>query len=97
MLQSSNIVLVYFNCRGMAHTLRMLLLEIEAPFEEINIPICGTIPEYLRPYGISLCKIPCIIDGEIMIEQLFPAMKYLCKKFNRMDMLGSTLYSQVLP
>ena len=96
MLESSNIVLVYFNCRGMAHTLRMLMLEIGAPFEEVHIPTCGTIPDFLKPYDITLRKIPCIIDGHTTIPQFFPAMKYLCKKFGRSDMLGTSLYAQVI-
>lgn len=91
----TQITLVYFKCRGLAHTLRMLLLEIGHPFQEINIPFNGDIPDSLKQYNISLCMIPCLIDDGFVVDQLIPCIKYLCRKFNRLDLLGSDIHTQV--
>lgn len=73
----------------------MLLYEIGVPFQEAKIDFNGTIPEHLRKHSITLCMIPCIVHGEVVAAPLFPAIKYLCNRYNRMDLLGRDLVSQV--
>lgn len=95
MNENSNIILVYFNCRGLAHILRMLLLEIGVPFEEAHIDSNGSIPEHIRKHNITLCMVPCIVHEEVVAAPVLPAIKYLCNRYNRMDLLGTDLVSQV--
>lgn len=96
MNENSIAYLVYFNCRGVAHYYRYVIYEIGLPFEEIHIGNDGLIPESIRHFNITLADIPCVIYEGRVIKELYPTIRFLCRKFGREDLLGVTLREQVL-
>lgn len=49
----------------------------------------------IKKYKIDLKNLPYYIDGDLIIFGIFPIIKYLCVKYNRVDLLGKTLEDQI--
>lgn len=95
MTENSIAYVVYFGCRGVGHYYRYVIYEIGMPYEEIQINPDGSFPECLKEFDISLADVPCIILDKKVITDLYPTLRYLCRKYNRQDLLGYTLHEQV--
>lgn len=93
----TNLSLVYFEARGLAQLIRMVLFEIGTQFEETFITMNGPIPEHLKDLGIETNKVPCIICEGKLVCEIFPVIKFLCRKYERIDLLGKNIKDEVPP
>jgi glutathione S-transferase len=72
----------YFDIRGLAETIRQILIYAGIPFEDVRIPLGGLTPEKKEELGLEWGQVPLLeIDGEKK-SQSYAICRFLAKKFN---------------
>jgi len=83
----SQIVLAYWDIRGLAQPARMLLGYLGEDFED-RMYVCGEAPDYDRScwtevketLGMDFPNLPYLIDGDVKVTQSNAIMRYLGRK-----------------
>jgi len=87
-------VLCYWDIRGLAQPIRMLLAYAETEFEDKQLS-CGPAPDYDKScwfdhkfsFGLDFPNLPYFIDGDIKLTQTHAIMRYIARKH---DLCGKT-------
>ncbi|XP_072853586.2 glutathione S-transferase Mu 1-like isoform X4 [Pogona vitticeps] len=82
------IILGYWDIRGLAHAIRLLLEYTETPYEDKQYGVGGEDPEYdisqwtsvKEKLGLDFPNLPYLIDGERKITQSNAILRYLARK-----------------
>jgi len=82
-------VLAYWDLRGLAQPVRLLLNYVGEEFEDKKYE-CGEAPEYSREcwmkekhtFGLAFPNLPFYIDGDIKITQSNAILRYIGRKYN---------------
>lgn len=87
----SNIVLGYWNIRGRAQPIRLLLEYLEVKYTEKRYkdPI-EWFEKDKHALNLDFPNLPYLIEDTKKITETFTIMRYLCIKHNRRDLLGRT-------
>lgn len=101
--ESAALILVYYKFRGQLQPIRNLLCYIEVPFYEVHLEYIeeqkNTLPKEIvkqvRRFKIDRSQLPAMIHGNIYAEGPEPICSYLCKRFNRLELLGTNIYMRV--
>jgi hypothetical protein len=103
MEDSSPLLLIYLNFKGMAHVTRHLLCFLGVPFIDVlldrleeqrkTLPAC--VFDTLKGLKIDKTLLPVVVHEGIVVEELFPIMCYLCRRFDREDLLGKDFCQKV--
>lgn len=83
------IILGYWNIRGLAQPIRLLLAYTESDWED-KLYACGTAPEFSRDVwlkekfglGLDFPNLPYLLDGDVKITQSNAILRYLARKSN---------------
>ena len=86
-MASENMKLGYWNIRGLAEPLRMMLHYAEMEFEDVLYE-CGNAPDFDKScwldvkfdLGLDFPNLPYLIDGDVKITQTIPILHYLGMK-----------------
>jgi glutathione S-transferase len=91
-------LLIYYNARGTCQIIRSVLLEIGIKYDEVFVDCQGHIPYELTDLGykFTVKELPYLIHNGLVINEVFPIIKYLCVKYNRVDLLGTSVPDSVL-
>lgn len=89
MTDNKKIILGYWDIRGLATYIRLLLEHAGADWED-KLYTCGPPPEFNREnwlnekfnLGLDFPNLPYIIDGDIKLTQSGVILRYLARKFN---------------
>ncbi|XP_035426523.1 uncharacterized protein LOC118260424 isoform X1 [Cygnus atratus] len=87
-------VLGYWDIRGLAHAIRLLLEHTETPYED-KLYSCGEAPDYDKSQwinekeklGLDFPNLPYFIDGSTKLTQSNAILRYIARKHN---MCGET-------
>lgn len=89
-----SIELGYWNIRGLAEPIRMLLTHLEVPFQDTQYPSVlaadfqqsewASVKETL---GLDFPNLPYLFDGEVKLSENRAILKYICDKY-RPEYLG---------
>jgi len=87
-------VLGYWDIRGLAQPIRLLLAHTESDWED-KLYACGSAPDFSREewlkekfsFGFDFPNLPYLIDGNVKITQSNAVLRYLARKNN---LLGKT-------
>uniref|UniRef100_A0A672UXA4 Glutathione S-transferase n=1 Tax=Strigops habroptila TaxID=2489341 RepID=A0A672UXA4_STRHB len=87
-------VLGYWDIRGLAHAIRLLLEYTETPYED-KLYSCGEAPDYDKSQwinekeklGLDFPNLPYFIDGNVKLTQSNAILRYIARKHN---MCGET-------
>lgn len=88
---NSILTLIYHDFRGMAQTIRYILFYLHIPFNEVLLKQGQDLLslEVLKERKITeKVDLPCLIHGELVIQDAFAIIRYLCTKSLREDLLG---------
>jgi glutathione S-transferase len=89
----NKVTLGYWNIRGLAERIRLLLEYVQIPYDE-KVFTPETRPEWfetLKPEYVKknpAANLPYLLDGDKLITETGAIMVYLCHKANRTDLLG---------
>eukprot|EP00076_Gallus_gallus_P034161 XP_024999699.1 glutathione S-transferase 2-like [Gallus gallus] len=87
-------VLGYWDIRGLAHAIRLLLEHTGTPYED-KLYSCGEAPDYDKSQwinekeklGLDFPNLPYFIDGDVKLTQSNAILRYIARKHN---MCGDT-------
>merc|ERR1711963_818949 len=87
-------VLCYWDIRGLAQPIRLLLAHTETDFED-KLLSCGPAPDYDKScwfdnkysLGLDFPNLPYYIDGDVKVTQSNAILRYIARKH---DLLGKT-------
>ncbi|XP_075729798.1 glutathione S-transferase 2-like isoform X2 [Rhipicephalus microplus] len=87
-------VLGYWNIRGLAQPIRLLLAHVDAEVEEKHYS-CGPPPDFDKSYwlsekpklGLDFPNLPYYIDDDVKLTQSMAILRYLARKH---DLMGKT-------
>jgi len=93
------IVLAYWDIRGLAQPIRLLLEHVGEDWED-KYYVCGPAPTFDKScwfgiknsLGLPFANLPYLIDGEVKLVQSGAIMRYIARKH---DLLGQTPEEQV--
>ncbi|XP_064029815.1 glutathione S-transferase Mu 3-like isoform X2 [Pogoniulus pusillus] len=82
-------VLGYWDVRGLAHAIRLLLEYTETPYEE-KVYRCGEAPDYDRSQwlkekeklGLDFPNLPYFIDGNVKLTQSNAILRHIARRHN---------------
>lgn len=88
--ESPKIILGYWNIRGLAQPIRLLLTHVKAEFED-KLYSVGPAPEFdksawlsekdANSFKLDFPNLPYLIDGEVKLTQTLAIMRYLGRKY----------------
>jgi glutathione S-transferase len=88
------VVLAYWDIRGLAQPIRLLLEHVGAEWED-KYYVCGPAPGYDKScwfgekekLGLPFPNLPYLVDGDVKLTQSGAIIRYLARKY---DLLGKT-------
>ncbi|CAG7833513.1 unnamed protein product [Allacma fusca] len=89
------IVLAYWDIRGLAQPIRLLLEHVNAEWED-KYYVCGPGPDYDKSswfnekdtLGLPFPNLPYLIDGDLKLVQSTTILRYLARKY---DLMGKSM------
>lgn len=97
---AEKVVLGYWNIRGLAERIRLLLEYLKFPYDQqlftpetANDWFTNLKPEYAKKNPAA--NLPFLLDGDKIICETGAIIVYICHKANRADLLGETVDDQV--
>ena len=101
---SEQLVLVYYNFRGQMQPIRNLMCYLKLTFVEVHLEnfnsqrdtLSSVVLELLRGLKIDRSQLPMLLHEGLIVNQPFAIMGYLCRRFNREDLLGDDNYNKVV-
>ena len=93
----SNLTLGYWNIRGLAESIRLLLHYLEIEYKEVLYDF-GPAPDFKGDswfnvkytLGLDYPNIPYLIDGDFKMTESNAILRYICEKY-KPELLGETL------
>ena len=93
----SNLTLGYWNIRGLAESIRLLLHYLEIEYKEVLYDF-GPAPDFKMDswfnvkytLGLDYPNIPYLIDGDFKMTESNAILRYICEKY-KPELLGETL------
>jgi len=87
-MAAGKIKLGYWDIRGLAEPIRLLLRYVEADWEDV-LYSCGDGPDFDKScwfdnkfsLGLDFPNLPYLIDGDVKLTQTFCIMRYIAEKF----------------
>lgn len=93
--EESQLILVYYNVRGKLQSIRYLLAVLDLPYLELHMqqranwgPLNESVRTVLKDLPIDSAHLPLLLHEEYKIYDVYPIMNYLCKRFNREELMG---------
>ena len=93
---SSKPVLCYWDIRGLAQPIRLLLTYVGTDFEDMLLS-CGPAPDFDKScwfdnkfsHGLDFPNLPYFIDGDVKVTQSNAILRFIARKYNK-ELLGKT-------
>jgi glutathione S-transferase len=96
---SQPVVLGYWNIRGLAERVRLLLEYLKVPYTQVIYTpetedewFVKLKPEYLKKNPAA--NLPYLVDGDKVISESEAILVYLCHREKRTDLLGENIDEQ---
>jgi len=101
--QEQPLILVYYKVRGKLQPIRNLVCYLGLPSIEVHLEEKEEQKKKLPPQVLSCLQgirieraiLPLLIYDGHYIYDVYPIMAYLCRKFNREDLLGRNIRQKV--
>ena len=77
-----------YQMRGSAQYLRNLMEYIKAPYKDAFLE--KPIKIDIQWIFAATNSLPIIKDGSFVVHGVIPTIKYVCRKYNREDLIGKT-------
>jgi len=87
-MASSNLILGYWDIRGLAEPIRALLAYLELPYENKKIASFDQWKSEKESAQYNFPNLPYLVDGEKTITEAEAIEAYICLKANRPEMIG---------
>jgi hypothetical protein len=95
-------ILVYYKVRGKLQPIRNLLAYLGQPFVEVhwgdeqqNRSLPQNVKDALRSVKVEKSFLPLLVFEGMLLYDIYPIMAFLCRRFDRDDLLGRDIKQRV--